>query len=62
MARYDFRDACAAIVALAEAGNRFIETEVPWQLAREAEAGDRLDVTTDGTDRLERTRRGRRQV
>jgi methionyl-tRNA synthetase len=40
VARYDFRDACAAIVALAEAGNRFIETEVPWQLAREADAGD----------------------
>jgi methionyl-tRNA synthetase len=40
LARYDFRSACAAIVALAEAGNRFIETEAPWQLARKAEAGD----------------------
>jgi methionyl-tRNA synthetase len=40
VARYDFRGACAAIVALAEAGNRFIESEVPWQLARQADAGD----------------------
>ncbi|MBV9920993.1 MAG: class I tRNA ligase family protein, partial [Pseudonocardia sp.] len=40
LARYDFRGACAAIVALAAAGNRFIETEAPWQLARKAETGD----------------------
>ncbi len=40
LARYDFRSACAAIVALAEAGNRFIEAEAPWQLVTRAEAGD----------------------
>jgi methionyl-tRNA synthetase len=40
VARYDLRSACAAIVALAEAGNRFIEVEAPWQLAKKAEAGD----------------------
>jgi len=38
--RYDVRGACAAIVALAAAGNRFLESEAPWQLARRAEAGD----------------------
>ena len=40
LARYDFRSACAAIIALAEAGNRFIEAEAPWQLVKRAEAGD----------------------
>jgi methionyl-tRNA synthetase len=37
---YDFRAACQAITALAEAGNRFIEAEQPWQLAKAADAGD----------------------
>jgi methionyl-tRNA synthetase len=40
VARYDVRGACAAIVALAAAGNRFLEIEAPWQLARRAAAGD----------------------
>jgi len=40
LARYDFRAACEAIAELAEAGNRFIDTEAPWHLARAADAGD----------------------
>jgi len=40
VARYDVRGACGAIVTLAAAGNRFLETEAPWQLARQAGAGD----------------------
>ena len=40
VARYDVRGACAAIVALAAAGNRFLESEAPWQLARQDGAGD----------------------
>jgi methionyl-tRNA synthetase len=40
LGRYDFRAACAAIAGLAEAGNRFIEVEAPWHLARAADAGD----------------------
>lgn len=40
LARYDLRAACAAIAGLAEAGNKFIETEAPWRLAKAATAGD----------------------
>jgi methionyl-tRNA synthetase len=40
LARYDFRSACAAVTGLAEAGNRFIELEAPWHLAKAADAGD----------------------
>lgn len=40
LARYDFRSACEAIITLAEAGNRFIEAEAPWQLAKTADTGD----------------------
>jgi methionyl-tRNA synthetase len=40
LARYDFRAACEAIVALAESGNRFVEVEAPWLLAKAADAGD----------------------
>jgi methionyl-tRNA synthetase len=40
LARYDLRAACEAICGLAEAGNRFIEAEAPWHLARAADAGD----------------------
>ena len=40
LARYDFRAACEAIAGLAEAGNKFIETEAPWRLAKAADAGD----------------------
>jgi methionyl-tRNA synthetase len=40
LAGYDFRAACAAITSLAEAGNRFIEAEGPWHLAKAAAAGD----------------------
>lgn len=38
--RYDVRAACKAVVALAEAGNRFIESEAPWHLATAADQGD----------------------
>jgi methionyl-tRNA synthetase len=40
LTRYDFRTACEAIIALAEAGNRFIEDEAPWHLAKTADTGD----------------------
>ncbi|QTE29440.1 methionine--tRNA ligase [Pengzhenrongella sicca] len=40
LARFDFRAACEAIAGLAEAGNRFIESEAPWRLATAADAGD----------------------
>jgi methionyl-tRNA synthetase len=40
LTRYDFRAACEAIIALAESGNRFIEAEAPWHLAKAADAGD----------------------
>lgn len=40
LGRYDFRAACEAIAGLAEAGNKFIETEAPWRLAKAADAGD----------------------
>lgn len=40
LARYDFRAACAAITRLAEAGNRLIELEAPWHLAKAADTGD----------------------
>ncbi|MGZ4533584.1 MAG: class I tRNA ligase family protein, partial [Mycobacteriaceae bacterium] len=40
LARYDFRAACVAIAGLAEAGNRFIESEAPWRLAKAADASD----------------------
>lgn len=40
LARYDFRTACESISGLAESGNRFIEAEAPWHLAKAADAGD----------------------
>ncbi|ACZ22950.1 methionyl-tRNA synthetase [Sanguibacter keddieii DSM 10542] len=40
LARYDLRSACEAITGLVEHGNRFIEGEAPWRLARAADAGD----------------------
>jgi methionyl-tRNA synthetase len=40
LAEYDLRGACRAITALAEAGNRFIEAEAPWRLAKAAADGD----------------------
>ena len=40
LARYDFRAACEEIAGLAEAGNRFIESEAPWHLAKAADGGD----------------------
>ena len=40
LARYDFRAACEAIAGLAEAGNRFIESEAPWHLAKVADTSD----------------------
>ena len=38
--RYDLRGACEAITGVVEQGNRFIEDEAPWRLARAADAGD----------------------
>lgn len=38
--RYDLRAACEAITGVVEQGNRFIEGEAPWRLARSADAGD----------------------
>lgn len=38
LTRYDFRAACQAIVALSQAGNRFVEDEAPWNLAKAADA------------------------
>jgi methionyl-tRNA synthetase len=40
LASYDLRAACGAITALADAGNRFIEAEQPWHLAKAAADGD----------------------
>lgn len=40
LSRYDLRAACEAVVGLAEAGNRFVENEAPWRLAKAADAGD----------------------
>lgn len=40
LARYDLRGACEAITGLVELGNRFVESEAPWRLARAADAGD----------------------
>lgn len=40
LARYDIRAACQAVVAVAEAGNRYVEAQAPWALAKAAEAGD----------------------
>lgn len=40
LARYDLRAACEAITGVVEQGNRFIEDEAPWRLARAADAGD----------------------
>ncbi|MFI2752582.1 methionine--tRNA ligase [Cellulomonas sp. P22] len=40
LARYDFRTACEAVAGLAEEGNRFIENEAPWRLAKAADSGD----------------------
>jgi methionyl-tRNA synthetase len=40
LARFDFRAATGAIWSVVQAGNRFAETERPWELARRAAAGD----------------------
>jgi len=45
LARFDFRAATAAICSVVQAGNRFAETERPWELARRAERGDRAAAT-----------------
>ncbi|MFZ0322615.1 MAG: class I tRNA ligase family protein, partial [Actinomycetes bacterium] len=43
--RYDFRAATRAICSLAEEGNRFIEAEAPWALAKQAASGDPVAAT-----------------
>jgi methionyl-tRNA synthetase len=40
LARFDFRSAAAALTSVVEEGNRFAETERPWELARAERAGD----------------------
>jgi methionyl-tRNA synthetase len=40
VARYDLRAACQEIAGLAESGNRFIEVQAPWHLAKAADGGD----------------------
>src|SRR5439155_13451679 len=39
LARFDYRAATQALRALVEDGNRLVETERPWQLARAEDAG-----------------------
>ena len=40
LARFDFRAATGAIWSVVQAGNRLIETERPWELARREQQGD----------------------
>jgi methionyl-tRNA synthetase len=40
LARFDFRAATGAIWSVVQAGNRLIETERPWVLARRENQGD----------------------
>jgi methionyl-tRNA synthetase len=45
LARFDFRAATGAICAVVQAGNRLIETQRPWDLARREGQGDRAAAT-----------------
>jgi methionyl-tRNA synthetase len=42
LARFDFRAAAAAVWAIVEAANRYVEVTEPWHLARAERAGDPL--------------------
>jgi methionyl-tRNA synthetase len=41
LARFDFRGATAAVCSVVQAGNRLVETQRPWELARREQQGDR---------------------
>jgi methionyl-tRNA synthetase len=45
LARFDFRAATDAIWSVVEAGNRLVETERPWQLARREKQGEHRATT-----------------
>jgi methionyl-tRNA synthetase len=45
LARFDFRAATGAICSVVQAGNRFAETQRPWELARRERQGDRVAAT-----------------
>jgi methionyl-tRNA synthetase len=45
LARFDFRAATGAICSVVRAGNRLVETQRPWELARREKQGDRLAAT-----------------
>jgi methionyl-tRNA synthetase len=45
LARFDFRAATGAIWSVVQAGNRLVETERPWDLARREKQGDRAAAT-----------------
>lgn len=38
---YDFRSATQAICEISDLGNKFIESEAPWQIVKDAESGSR---------------------
>lgn len=45
LARFDFRAATDALWSVVEAGNRLVETQRPWELARREEQGDGAAAT-----------------
>jgi methionyl-tRNA synthetase len=45
LARFDFRAATGAICSVVQAGNRLVETQRPWDLARRERQGDRAAAT-----------------
>jgi methionyl-tRNA synthetase len=45
LARFDFRAATGAVCSVVHAGNRLVETQRPWELARRETRGDRVAAT-----------------
>jgi len=45
LARFDFRAATGAICSVVQAGNRLVEAQRPWELARREKQGDRAAAT-----------------
>jgi methionyl-tRNA synthetase len=45
LARFDFRAATGAICSVVQAGNRLVETQRPWDLARRERQGDHVAAT-----------------
>ena len=45
LARFDFRAATGAICSVVQAGNRLVETQRPWELARREKQGARVAAT-----------------